>query len=448
MRRAPRRLLAGLLLMLSGCAHSGYTRTAPAPAGQIPPVYLSDSDNQRPALVVDVTEATASSTEEDAGFCKLSESDAQQIAATRSLTGNLLARESDAVAAQGLQRGVNPCSVEILRSMLFAQSVMERNRSAGDALESFLLLAEAEDGLVRIKESLAEVEGMGNDLNQVRSKGLAVPVTQTEIDQQRLALQHQMEETQAASRNLNGKLAELLSMDAAETRHIWPEVDLKVDTAPLEVDAEVATALATRADLAMLEYLRSAVNPQTLPAIREALGGLSGGLGVTLAAAVGHFAGHTDTGESDHRRGQLDELLSYRRQSVTRDVREAMAEIESSLRQVVNSREQVKSQEQRVENLHQQRAIGASTTIDVRQGRLDLIRKQQQLFHDVVKWKIAVVRLREVQGQLAAEYGYGISQEPTVAPSGDEPSDKELPDKEPAGEEVSHESLSDDDSSE
>jgi hypothetical protein len=442
MRRVPRKLLAGLLLLLSGCAHSGYTRTAPSPAGPLPPISLSDSDDQRPALAVDVSEVSAPSTEEAAGFSKLSESDAQQIAATRSLTGNLLARESDAVAAQGLQRGVNSCSVEILRSLLFAQSVMERNRSAGDALESFLLLAEAEDGLVRIKESLAEVEGMGSDLKQVRSKGLAVPVSQAEIDQQRLALQHQMEETQAASRNLNGKLAELLSMDAAETRHIWPEVDLKVDTTPLKADAEVATALATRADLAMLVYLRSAVTPQTLPAIREALGGLSGGLGVTLAAAVGHFAGHTDTGESDHRRGQLDELLAYRRQSVARDVREAVAEIESSLRQVANSREQVKSQEQRMENLDQQRAIGASTTVDVRQGRLDLIRKQQELFHDVVKWKIAVVRLREAQGQLAAEYGYGISQEPTVAPAADKPSDDE-----PSDGESSHVTVTDDDSS-
>lgn len=442
MRRVPRILLAGLLILLSGCAHSGYRRTASSPAGPLPPTYLSDSGNQRPALVVDVSEVSAPSTEETAGFSKLSESDVQQIAATRSLTGNLLARESDAVAAQGLQRGVNQCSVDILRSMLFAQSVMERNRSAGDALESFLLLAEAEDGLLRIKESLGEVEGMGNDLNQVRSKGMPVPVSQTEIDQQRLALQHQMEETQAAARDLNGRLAELLSMDAAETRRIWPEVDLKVDTTLLKADAEVVTALATRADLAMLVYLRSEVTPQTLPAIREALGGLSGGLGVTLAAAVGHLAGHNDTGESDHRRGQLDELLSYRQRSVSRDVREAVAEIESSLRQVANSSEQVKSQEQRVENLNQQRAIGASTSLDVRRARLDLIRKQQQLFHDVVQWKIAVVRLREAQGQLAAEYGYGISQEPTVAPADDKPSDGESSDGE-----SSHIRVSDDDSS-
>ena len=281
-----------------------------------------------------------------------------------------------------------------------------------------MLLAEAEDGLNRITESLHEVEGLQADADAVRAQGMAVPVTQSELETQRLGLISQTGPAKNSARDLNRRLAELLSLDDAEPYRIWPDVDLKVDASPLDAEAEVATAMATRADLSLLAYLRCSVDPQTLPAIREALGGVSGGLGLALVAA--HVSGHRDTGESDVRRNQLDELLADRQRAVAREVRDAVAAIHGALQQVAVRNEQFKVQSRQLDNLSQQRAIGAATSVDVHRARLNLVSAQQQLFHEVVQWKIAVVRLREAQGVLATGDGCGLAvsstDEPTPAP--------------------------------
>jgi hypothetical protein len=402
--------IVALAVLCSACAPGSYSYVRQG-LGLTTPIALPEPDVVRRPIAVDVSavpppaELVPAELPDDlASFAPLTEGESQDLAARHSVTANLLLQESDAVAAQGMRRNVKPETVEVMRHALRAQSVVERNRSAADALEALLLLAETEDGLNRLASSLHEVDGMHADLQQVRKQGLASPVSQSEIENQRLGLVHRLQETQGTERQLNEQLAGLLGLDTSELRRIWPDVDLTVDAEPLDVEAEIAIAMAVRADLALLSYLRGSVSPETLPAIREMLGASAGGLGMSLASS--HLLGHGDTGESEHRRDQLGTLLEDRQRSVAREVRNAITAITQALQRIAISNQQVQVTNQRLDGVQQQRTIGAATPLDVRRVRLDLITAEQQLVHDVIQWKIAFVRLRAAQGRLAADCGY------------------------------------------
>ena len=55
----------------------------------------------------------------------------------------------------------------------------------------------------------------------------------------------------------------------------------------------------------------------------------------------------------------------------------------------------------------QQQQLTSGAPLGVRKARLDLLAVEQDLLHDVIAWKLAVVKLKEAQGLLAVECGYG-----------------------------------------
>ena len=275
------------------------------------------------------------------------------------------------------------------------RAVQQRNLSAADALETLLLLAEAEDGLNRLDDSRHEIDGLLADLQRLREQGIAPPVPQAPLEHQRHDLEHRRQQTLDTVRQLNQRLAALLTLDESQPVRIWPDVDLRVIPGPLDAALEVDVAMRTHADLALLCYLYQNVSPETLPAIRQALGGSTPGLGAAVATvALAHLAGQQDTGESEHRRQQVGTLLANRQRAIARDVRDAVAAVDSSLRQIAISKQMQQVRAQHADNLTRQQAVGGATAVDVRRARLDVVEAEQQLVHDVVQWKIAHVRLR------------------------------------------------------
>lgn len=407
-------LAAAVLLQCGGCmARSGYLLTAAGP-GTATPIAWDGQQVERQRMAVAV--ADVPEPEEVAGrfgpaaefpLAAMQEWDVQQLACARSSQAELLIHESNAIAAQGSQRGVDPGVVCVLRTAMETRAVEQRNRSAADALETLLLLAEAEDGLNRLEDSRHEIDGLLADLELLHAQGIAAPVPQAPLEHQRYELTRRAQQTADSVRQLNQRLSALLTLDQSQPVRIWPDVELAVDPAPLDAEAEVDVAMRTHADLALLCYLHQNVSPETLPAIRQALGGVAPGLGAGLAVAtLINLSSHRDTGESDQRRGQLATLLAHRQRTIAQEVRAAVAAIESALRQVAISKQMLRVRVQHADNLDRQRAVGSATAVDVRRARLDVIEAEQQLVHDVVQWKIAHVRLRAAQGTLAAECGY------------------------------------------
>ena len=412
-------ILACLLLLTGtgGCFHAGY-----APLGSawnaVRPFSREGAEVDRQPIRADVS--SVPSPEELAGRARrggdlpwtaMGESETQQLAASRAVMADLLLQESDAVVAQSPLVGANAEAARAVRMGLAMQSVEERNRAAASALELLLRLAEAEAGLERLAQSEEEVQGMAADLERVRAQGLSSPLTNADIDRQRWDLVRQAEGLRATRRQLHRQLADLLALDPSDPRPVWPAVDLTVTAEPIDEEEAVATALATRADLAALRYFRNTAEPRTLPAIQQALSAVHPGLGVSVGSScrcrTGRPGGREDALQD--RSWQLEALLADRERAVVREVRAAVQEIETRLRQVATARRLCDAERNRLENLRQQQLVGAATPLDIRRARLEVIKSDQQLLSDVIQWKIAVVKLKAAQGLLAAECGYSFA---------------------------------------
>jgi outer membrane protein TolC len=61
-----------------------------------------------------------------------------------------------------------------------------------------------------------------------------------------------------------------------------------------------------------------------------------------------------------------------------------------------------------VKDLEKQLDVGAATTLDLRQASLNVLSAETDLLRDVIEWKLAIIKLKEMQGLLAEECGYSI----------------------------------------
>ena len=64
------------------------------------------------------------------------------------------------------------------------------------------------------------------------------------------------------------------------------------------------------------------------------------------------------------------------------------------------------------ERLLQKKQLDGAAIFEARKARLDVLAAEQDLLHDVIEWKLAVVKLREAQEELAIECGFSGMQCP------------------------------------
>jgi hypothetical protein len=171
------------------------------------------------------------------------------------------------------------------------------------------------------------------------------------------------------------------------------------------LDEVVGIALAQRADLAAL---RVAASDSGSAAARALLGTTSAGLG--LAGRAGglcsliHFRAAAD--EAAARGDQLQSAIADKQRSIRHEVAQAIATIDGRLNQVALSQQRVDALRLHMENLQRTSAGVAGASFELRRARLAVMAAEQDVFHDVIEWKIGVVKLREAEGELAIDCGY------------------------------------------
>ncbi len=407
------RSLIGLILSLlavSGCAAPS---TRPDCAGSASaPMALDCRESVPSPLVPDVSLVRLPpvidriNREETEEHCPLSENDLRCLAASRSAAASLLQAESNAAVSQSTnsERRSACLHSEILR----LRSIHERNRTAAAASVLYLRLAEAEGAAQNLDRSLRETEDMLEDMRQFQFQGIQLPVTAGQIRQRRLELQHQEQELRLTILQLNGQLGQLFDLEA-DHAPIWPDVDLTVSEDSYDGGVEVEIALATRADLAALRHAARNLDEDTLPAVRALV--LQAGLGGTLglASSRGRRLAALRTGtDLPVRRRQIQEMIVREELKVQRDVMSAIRGIETRLRQIGLTKQIRALRQDEVKHLERQLDAGAATTLDLREAKLNVLSADTDLLRDVIEWKLAIVKLREVQGLLAEECGSSI----------------------------------------
>ena len=337
-------------------------------------------------------------------YCALSERDAQCLAAKNSKTANLLEQEADAVATQ------KKCfhdGTALAQDILILQATHKRNLDASIALQLFLKLAEAEGGTQNLQKRLHELDGMLSDADELQSRGVASPISKNGLEMQRLELLHRQAEVQGTIDRLNSQLADALGVELPPNSRYWPEVDLLVDPELPVVEEAVYTAFGNRADLAALRIAAQADGREAIAAARLLLQPLGVGLATSgsshcLAKLMALCSHHN---ESDVRSDQLNQAYQDHRRTVEHEVRQAINLQTMRLTQLALSRDRQHVAQVLLKSTERQQEMTVAP-FGVRKSRLDGLAADQDLLHDVIEWKIAVVRLREAQGLLAIECGY------------------------------------------
>ncbi len=345
----------------------------------------------------------------DGGLCALEEKIAQCLAASHATIANLLDQEAEAIQQPGgLCSHAN--SSALSSEILGLEATDKRNVAAGDALQVFFRLVEAEGGADNLLRRSHENDAMLADVERIQQRGLLSPVSKPELEGQRLELWRRQVELQATILKLNFQLLEMLGVELAVGAHFWPETSLvATPDVPDENDA-VGFALANRADLAALRLAANADGAESVMAARTLLQIAGGGLGSPPPKKhdrlrfLLHF--HASRQEESARSQQLAGLLSDRERTVQGETRLAVSMVEAQLVQIGLTRRRLQVAKDHVQAMEAQQQLAEGGAFRIHKARLDAIAVEQDLLHDFVEWKLALAKLKQAEGLLAIECGY------------------------------------------
>jgi hypothetical protein len=346
----------------------------------------------------------------DPALCALAEPMAQCLAARNASIANLLVKESEAVAAQPGGCCRHSDGSELSAELLRLEATQKRNTAAADALTAFLRLVEAEGGATNLEQRGRELDAMLADVERVLERGLPAPVSKSELQGQRLDLWHRQVDVRATIEKLNVQLEDLLGVDLAPGAHFWPEAALRVSPDVPNPDEAVGFALANRADLAALRLAANADGAESLAAARTLLAIAGGGLGTAPPKPHAKFIAlvhvHAAADEQQARSQQLAQLLAERQRATRHETWAAAAAVETHLAQIGLTRRRLQVAETYLQTMEQQQRLAEGGAWSVHKARLDRLAVEQDLLHDVIEWKLAVVQLKAAEGLLAIECGY------------------------------------------
>jgi hypothetical protein len=302
----------------------------------------------------------------------------------------------------------------MLSRLMAFRAVQERNKAAAAASELFYLLAEAEANRDILDRSIAEIDRAIGHLDQLKQSGLTIPMDRAVLERQKLEGFDRRVQLDAAPRQMQGQLQQLCGFEADPAVSIWPQADLTVTVAPLDVQAAISEGLANRADLGALRMLSGSLSIETLPAARSGMQMMGPGLGASVAGQrlLGGSPGSSE--ELESRKNQVAQAQSDLERTAGREISEAVWNVETRLREIAVAKQRWEVWRQRLAELQEKRqTTNGVTAFDISAAQLELLRAESDLVHRVIAWKIAQAKLRQSQGLLAAECGYGL---PTCCP--------------------------------
>lgn len=417
MARMPILAIALLLLLPSGgCAlrrHGGGGWRASAPTiDSLPPVgrveIVPDTDAIGAFAVVDLTLRRGDGVE----YRGLTPEETQCLAVDESPLGDAIDAERRAIQAPPGACGKGERGAAVMRRLLAYAAAEARNKSAGDALEAYYRLVQAEaqhDLLARTRNTL---RATASDLEQARRRGLTLPPEANAIAARQLAVNQSVVEDDLAVLKLNTALAQLTGLSRPDERlRFWPVTRLAATAAPVDIDVAIAEGMALRPELNLLRYAEASLDEETLPAVRQMMGGISGILGMqpaapscsTLAKLCVLLCGSTDAEEAAARRRQLRQYRIDREEAVADEIRQAAYTIEARARQIALAKEGVALAQQRLSDAVERQRIAQATLADVTAAQTAALEAHGDLVGRVVEWELARVELREAQGKLVSE---------------------------------------------
>jgi hypothetical protein len=403
------------LALSAGCASRNCCPTTTTYAPSAPPAFdcqVVERQAVRPDVSLVPPQGKVLSVSWQQKLCALSEQTAQCLAATNATTANLLLNEAEAVSVQPQRLGAHSHSSPLTSELLRLEATHKRNLAAAAALAAFLRLVEAEGGTDNLQRRGQEMDLMLADISHLQDRGLLSPVSKPEIEGQRVELWHRQVELRATVQQLNYQLEDLLGVEVASDARFWPQASLTVTTVTPNKDEAVNLALAHRADLAALRLAAGADSQDSVAAARTIFQLAAAGLGSSSpppGCLVLLLHARSSEDEGAIRSQQLAVSLADRQRTVRHETLQAVVVVETRLEQIGLTRRRLEIAKQHQRATEEQQKLTAGAPSNLRKARLDVMAVEQDLLHDVIEWKLALVKLKEAQGLLAVECGYDLA---------------------------------------
>jgi outer membrane protein TolC len=283
-----------------------------------------------------------------------------------------------------------------------------RNRKAGDALEAYYRLAEAEGRADVLREALTELQAVVDRARDLQKRGVLGPEAAEAAVRKWAESRGDQVDLDFLIDQLNGQLKEMdnLARDGATDYRIWPTDPLQVTGEDPNLAGCVAEGLAHRPDLNLLRVLQPGLNARTLPVANQALstvspllGGPAGGCKWLTDLAAGLLP-CLKNGAVETARGQADTLLQARE-------RHAVQEITTAARLVAARRVEAGLASLRadlagrkVKDLEERLNKGENVRTELTTARLDTLKDRGARVHAAANFMVAVARLKQAMGLL------------------------------------------------
>jgi outer membrane protein TolC len=348
------------------------------------------------------------------------------LAARNSAPVRLIAQELQLVEINARRTWCgDPHASSVHRRLLLYRAELRANESAAAALDLFFRLSAAEQIAVLLKLAVPQFDQARADMQTLRRQGLVGAQDTTELDRHRIQLDEQQRLLDESSVQAGAQLRYLLGMDPVHGPPIHPVVGGTHVPVPIDVDRAVATGLTMRPDLNLLRMLIHELDPKTLPFASGVLQQVDGSLGVPSpgahSLALPLLKSSHDDAALEVRRSQLVALLQEREQAKAAEIRRAVEDVETVVRQMQLAERTIRTWQERLKDLDQRLKEGTGTPLDISTAKLRLLEARTTLVKHAAEARIAEIRLHEAQGILATGCCDGRNASETAPPPAEIP---------------------------
>jgi outer membrane protein TolC len=285
-----------------------------------------------------------------------------------------------------------------------------RNRRAGEALEAYYRLVEAEGRAGLLREALTELQAVIDRARDFEKRGVVGPEAAETAQRRWAESRGDQVELDLVIDQLNEQLKAMnnLARDADLDYRIWPTDPLLVAGEDPDLGHCIAEGLARRADLNLLRVLSAELNARTQPVATQALstvstllGGPAGGC-KCLADLADAILPCLKNGVVETIRGQVDTLLQARERQATQEITTA-ARLVAARRveaQLTTLRADLAGRKEK--DLEARLNKGYDVRTELTTARLDALKDRGEQVHAAANFMVAWVRLKQAMGLLAA----------------------------------------------
>lgn len=375
----------GLTALLVGCSHGG-PHVPHYDAPHLPLVgrgAIEPDLRGLPEQLAPVPPAGA--------YQALTPAEAQCLAVRANSTAKLLDLKQRVIPSRGQRAN--------LGSKLLLEAAAEaRNQAAGEALEAYYQLVEAEGRLDLLTLSLREINDSLVRAEELLAKGLRPPTEPLAIRTVLTTLSVEEGSLRVAITQLNGKLKAQLALcgDAP----IWPLAPLQVGPDAGCVEDAIEQGLQHRPEVATLRLLGEHLSLHTVGLAQETLAAVNPALGPPSPMAQLLLVVVMPGRSLATVREQIATLRADTERQVAEEIRTRFRTVEQRLQNVHAAQRKTKLEEEQLAALEEKQAKGINVENDLSTNRLSVWKARGERLHEVVAWEIARVQLRQAQGLL------------------------------------------------